>query len=114
MVFFGFTCALVHLVIEYARAPAYLHPRDVARLWSTGGSCSDQATDEHSGAYTDHCLGDASRISPRSICTVFTTSFLDSMSKMALEAMAYEDAVLPRVPEPTEPLAAAWSNLSRW
>ena len=82
------------------------------RLWSTGGSCSDQATDENSGAYTDHCLGNASRISPRSICTVFTTSFLDSMSKMALEAMAYEDAVLPRVPEPSEPLAAAWSNLS--
>lgn len=50
--------------------------------------------------------------SARSICTVFTTSFLDSMSKMALEAMAYEDAVLPRVPEPSEPLAAAWSNLS--
>jgi len=36
------------------------------------------------------------------------------MSNMALEAMAYEDAVLPRVPEPSEPLAAAWSNLSRW
>ncbi len=29
---------------------------------------------------------------------------------MALEVMVmvYEDAVLPRVPEPSEPLAAAW------
>jgi len=114
VVFFGFTCALVHLVIEYARAPAYLHPRETLVDWRVVFRPGYQATDEHSGAYTDHCLGDASRISPRSICTVFTTSFLDSMSKMALEAMAYEDAVLPRVPEPSEPLAAAWSNLSRW